>query len=130
MSRLMKIAIFSLSVILVAGVLAVAATQQPVPLPKTFALEGIFKVHPKYLYKFYLTGFGNGQSCALLGDDILRNIKPDSRIYVEGQLGTKFHAGGTEQDPSPFPRTYYIYMKVEKVKVISEPDEWSPATDS
>ena len=53
----------------------------------------------------------------------LKNIKAGSTIHVEGQLGTRFHEGGSEKNPSPFPRTYFIYMEVETVKVLREPEE-------
>jgi hypothetical protein len=84
-------------------------------------LEGILQTHPKYLFKYYLTGFADGQQCALFGEDKLKNIKVGCMVHVEGRVGTRFHAGGNEQNPSPFPRTWYVFMEVEKVSVLREP---------
>ena len=85
--------------------------------------EGVLKVHPKFLYKYYITGFAEGQHFALFGDEKLKDIKPGSTIHVEGRLGTRFHPGGNASNPSPFPRTWYVYMDVESVKVLREPEE-------
>ncbi|HUF62597.1 MAG TPA: TIGR03067 domain-containing protein [Verrucomicrobiales bacterium] len=87
------------------------------------ALEGILKIHPKYLFKYYITGFGNGQACALFGKEKLEPIEAGSRIHVEGRLGTRFHEGGSEQNLSPFPRTSYIFMEVETVRVLHPPED-------
>jgi len=86
-------------------------------------LEGILKVHPKYLYKYYITGFGDGQECALMKCKELEKIKPGSYIHVEGRLGTFHHSGGTKNNPSPFSKTWIIYMDVEKVNVLKPPRE-------
>jgi len=86
-------------------------------------LEGILKVHPKYLYSYYITGFGDGQECALMNCKDLETIKPGSYIHVEGKLGTFHHSGGTENNPSPFPKTWVIYMNVKKVDVLKPPQE-------
>jgi hypothetical protein len=90
---------------------------------QTSTLEGVLKVHPKFLFKYYITGFGDGQECALFGEDKLKNVKPGSTIRVEGHLGTRFHEGGSEKNPSPFPRTWIIYMDVDSVTVLREPEK-------
>jgi hypothetical protein len=89
----------------------------------THALEGVFQIHQKFLFEYFIGGFGNGQECALFGEEKLKNIKPGSFIHVEGRLGTRFHGGGTAANPSPFPQTCYIYMDVDSVKVLREPEE-------
>lgn len=90
----------------------------------TATLEGTLAVHPKYLYREYLTGFADGQSCALRGLERFEEIEAGSRIAVTGRLGTRLHSGGTADNPSPFGRTWYIYMDVETVKVLAPPIEW------
>lgn len=87
------------------------------------ALEGTLKVHPKFLYKYYLSDFGGGQTCALFGAEALQKIPVGSWVRVEGRLGTRFHSGGDAQNLSPFPRTWYIYMDVAAVKVLREPEK-------
>lgn len=100
------------------------ATQQRRPRNPVYPLEGILKIHPKYLYKYYLTGpTGEGHLCALFGEEKLKGLKPGSKIRVEGYLGTRFHDGGNEKNRSPFPRTWFIYMKVETVRVLQAPRE-------
>lgn len=84
-------------------------------------LEGTLRVHPKFLFKQYLNGFGDGQQCALFGQEQLEQIEPGTHIRVTGRLGTRFHPGGSKDNPSPFPRTWYIYMKVESVTILRKP---------
>ena len=86
-------------------------------------LEGILRVHPKFLYKYYIVGFGDGQKCALFGEDKLKDIQVGSRIHVEGHLRTSFHEGGNDKNPSPFSRTYFIYMDVQTVRVLQKPEQ-------
>jgi hypothetical protein len=89
-------------------------------------LEGILKIHPKYLYKYYITGFGDGQACALMGEDKLQNIKVGSLVHVEGRLGSGFHPGGTPLNPSAWGRDWYIFMDVATVTVLREPEAEKP----
>ena len=96
--------------------------EQSAPQKAESTLEGTLKVHPKYLYKYYLAGLGNAQTCALFEPEAFKDIKPDSRIRVTGCLGTRFHTGGTDANPSPFPRTWIIYMDVKSVKVLAPPE--------
>ncbi len=97
------------------------ADKKPAPEPAT--LEGTLRVHPKFLYKYYIDGFGDGQKCALRSDERFADIKPGTRIRVRGALMSKFHRGRTPTNPSPFPRTWYIEMNVEAVTVLK------PASD-
>lgn len=84
--------------------------------------EGILKIHPKYLWKYYVTGFAQGQLLALFGDEILKDIKPGSIIHVEGRLGTRLPPRGDEKNPPQLSGGWYIYMDVESVKVLREPE--------
>jgi hypothetical protein len=83
-------------------------------------LEGKLKIHPKFLYKYYIEAYG-GQTCALYGDENpqeyarLEGVKPDTYISVRGHLGTRLFEGGTEDNPSPFGRTWVIYMEVKEI---------------
>lgn len=93
------------------------------------ALEGVLKVHPKFLFRHYLTGFGDGQACALFGkEEELAQIPVGAVVRVKGRLGTRFHKGGTPQNPSPFPSTCFIYMEVESLEVLHDPKLGQDAT--
>jgi hypothetical protein len=89
--------------------------------PKLWTLEGEVKVHPKYLYRYYLV-LGNGQMCALYGSDHgrepdqLASLELPARVRVRGVLGTAHHTGGTKENPSPFPETWTVYMDVHEVE--------------
>jgi hypothetical protein len=91
--------------------------------PKLWTLEGDLKVHPKYLYRYYLV-LGDGQKCALYGSDHRREpdelarLKPPVRVRVRGVLGTAHHSGGTTENPSPFPETWTVYMDVHEVAAL------------
>jgi len=87
-------------------------------------LEGKLQVHPKYLYKYFITDFGDGQECALSRMEAqLKSIEPGSLIRVQGRLEIRSHDGGNAQNPSPFPASHYINMHLESVEVIEAPEE-------
>jgi hypothetical protein len=85
--------------------------------PKLWTLEGELKVHPKYLYRYYLV-LGDGAKCALYGSDQLGRLQLPARIRVRGVLGTLHHSGGTKENPSPFPETWVLYMHVHEVEAL------------
>lgn len=91
--------------------------------PKLWPLEGELKVHPKYLYRYYLV-LGDGQKCALYGSDHgrdpdqLARLQLPLRVRVRGVLGTAHHAGGTKENLSPFPATWTLYMDVHEVEAL------------
>ncbi len=91
--------------------------------PKLWPLEGELKVHPKYLYRYYLL-LGNGQICALYGADhgrepeSLSRITLPARVRVRGMLGTDHHPGGTGENLSPFPKTWLVYMDVHEAQTL------------
>ena len=93
-----------------------AAGDEPKP-PKLWTLEGELKVHPKFLYRYYLVLLGTGQICALYGaEDQLARLKLPIGVNVRGVLGTKYHDGGTKENPSPFPPGWTLYMDVHEVE--------------
>ena len=100
-----------------------AAGDEP-KAPKLWALEGELKVHPKFLYRYYLVLLGTGQICALYGadhgreQDQLARLKLPIGVKVRGVLGTKYHDGGTKENPSPFPQGWTLYMDVHEVEPV------------
>jgi len=105
-----------------AALSATAAGNEP-EAPKLWTLEGELKVHPKYLYRYYLV-LGGGQACALYGadhgrePDQLARLQIPVRVRVRGVLGTAHHAGGTKENPSPFPETWTVYMDVHEAEAL------------
>jgi hypothetical protein len=105
------------------AVVGAAAAGDDPKAPKLWTLEGEVKVHPKYLYRYYLV-LGNGQMCALYGSDHgrepdqLTRLELPARVRVRGVLGTEHHSGGTKENPSPFPETWTVYMDVHKVETL------------
>ena len=101
---------------------------------KQHLLEGEVRIHPKYLYKYYLA-FGDGQTCALYGakhereDAALAKLKAGERVRVRGVLGTYFHPGDRKGNLSPFPASWVLYMDVKDVLLLGqnrEPRKVSP----
>jgi hypothetical protein len=83
-------------------------------------LEGVLRVHPKFHYRYYVDGFGDGQECALFSaDDRLQQIKPGSLIRVRGDLASKFF--GHKDKASALISTWIIYMDVDQVEVLRGP---------
>lgn len=106
------------AVVIGTAVLGGAAAGDEPKTPKLWTLEGELKVHPKYLYRYYLV-LGNGQMCALYGsEDQLARLKLPTHIRVSGVLGTSHHLGGTKENPSPFPETWVLYMDVQEVEAL------------
>lgn len=107
------------------GLLLSAAGQSvggdKVAAPQIWPLEGELKIHPKYLYRYYIA-FGDGQTCALYGRDHqteieqLARFQPGARIRVRGVLGTDYFPGGTKKNPSPFGPAWTLYMNVNEVE--------------
>ncbi len=89
--------------------------------PKLWPLEGELKIHPKFVYHYYLV-LGEGQTCGLYGSDhsrepdLLARLQPPVRVRVHGTLGTEHHAGGTKDNPSTFPEMWWLYMDVHEVE--------------
>jgi hypothetical protein len=115
-----QLTVAAVALLLTCG-LSASAEDQDAPEAKPM-LEGVLKVYPKFLYKYYLVADG-GQTCALYEPEqrtgeLLSRIEPGSRVRVSGSLGTRLHPGGTKDNPSPFGRTWVIYMDVEKVEIL------------
>lgn len=116
----------SLGAVLAGAVIVAGTTAGKEPqTPQLWDLEGELKVHPKYLYRYYLDlGNGTGQTCALYGEDHgrepaqLARFKLPARLRVRGALGTEYHTGGTKESPSPFNKVWTIYMDVHKVAAL------------
>jgi hypothetical protein len=101
--------------ILVGVVDAQKASDRPVD-----TLEGVLRVHPKFHYRYYIDGFGDGQECALFNaDKRLQQIKPGSLIRVRGDLASKFF--GQKDKKSALISTWIIYMDVDQVEVLRGP---------
>jgi hypothetical protein len=104
------------AVVVGTAVLNATASGDEPKAPKLWTLEGELQVHPKYLYRYYLV-LGDGQKCALYGSDLARLQLP-ARVRVRGVLGTAHHPGGTNENPSPFSETWFLYMNVHKVEAL------------
>ena len=99
-----------------------AAGDEP-KAPKLWTLEGELKVHPKFIYRYYIVLL-DGQKCALYGadhsrePDRLARVKLPDFVRVRGELGTAHHPGGTKENPSPFPPGWTLYMDVHEVEAL------------
>src|SRR5262245_15220899 len=105
-----------------AAVGGMAAGDEP-KAPKLWTLEGELKVHPKFIYRYYLVIL-DGQKCALYGADHTREpdqlarLQLPARVRVRGVLGTAHHPGGTKENPSPFPTGWTLYMDLHEVQAL------------
>ena len=90
---------------------------QKAPEKPVDTLEGTLRIHPKFHYRYYIDGFGDGQECALFGaDDRLEKIKPGSRIRVRGDLASKLF-GNPNDKTAALVSTWIIYMNVDDVEL-------------
>jgi hypothetical protein len=91
--------------------------------PKLWTLQGELKVHPKFIYRYYIVLL-DGQKCALYGSDHgrepdqLARVQLPDFVRVRGVLGTEYHPGGTGQNMSPFPQGWTLYMDVHEVEAL------------
>jgi hypothetical protein len=105
------------------AVLGGAATGEEAKAPKLWTLEGELKIHPKFIYRYYIVLL-DGQTCALYGSDHgrepdqLARVKLPDFVRVRGVLGTEHNAGGTKENPSPFPKGWTLYMDVHEVEAL------------
>jgi len=95
---------------------------------KPHTLQGILRIHPKFLYKHYLAML-DGAKCGLYDkaepkttQPALEDIEPGSLIRVRGSLGVYNHPGSTEDNLSPFPAGSIITMEVDEIEVQYVPD--------
>lgn len=121
--RAALMAVTSASVVAGTAILNGAAKGDEPEEPKLWTVEGELKSHPKYLYRYYLDlGNATGQNCALYGadhsrePDQLSRVKLPARVRVRGTLGTEYHPGGTKENPSPFSKTWTLYMDVHELE--------------
>jgi hypothetical protein len=105
------------------AVLGATAVGDEPKAPKLWTLEGELKVHPKFIYRYYIVLLG-GQMCALYGSDHgrepdhLAGVKLPDFVRVRGVLATEHHDGGTKENPSPFPPGWMVYMDVHEVEAL------------
>ncbi len=105
------------------AVLGGTAAGEELKASKRWTLEGELKVHPKFIYRYYIVLL-DGQKCALYGSDHSREPDQLARVQlpdfvrVHGVLGTEHHAGGTKENPSPFPEGWTLYMDVHEVEAL------------
>jgi hypothetical protein len=84
-------------------------------------LVGRLRVHPKFHYRYYIDGFGDGQECALFGaDERLSRIETGSTIRVQGKLASRFFGKQPNDKSSALVSTWIIYMDVNDVDVLRE----------
>ena len=111
--------LFLLAIFLCLAALIVPASGQKTAGDSSDTLVGFLRVHPKFHYRYYIDGFGDGQECALFqADEQLEKLKPGSLIRVRGDLASKFF--GDPQDKSAaLVSTWIIYMDVADVEAAS-----------
>jgi hypothetical protein len=99
-----------------------AAGDEP-KAPKLWTLEGELKVHPKFIYRYYIVLLGD-LKCALYGADHSREpghlarVQLPDFVRVRGVLGTEHYDGGAKENPSPFPPGWMLYMDVHEVEAL------------
>src|SRR6516165_8944144 len=79
-----------------------AAGDEP-KAPKLWTLEGELKVHPKFIYRYYIVLLGD-LKCALYGADHSREpghlarVQLPDFVRVRGVLGTEHYDGGAKEN--------------------------------
>jgi hypothetical protein len=105
------------------GILRASNQDAEAKADKLWTLEGELKIHPKFVYSYYILLL-DGQKCALYGADHgrepkqLTQLQLPVRVRVRGKLGTEHHSGGTKGNPSPFPAGWWVYMDVQETEVL------------
>jgi hypothetical protein len=114
MNRHVSIALVLGGVALLVGI---AGAQAPPQAPAD-TLQGTLRIHPKFHFRYYLEGFGDGQACALFqADERLQAIKPGTTIRVRGSLASRFFGDPADPMPALIP-TWVIYMDVDEIEVV------------
>ncbi len=106
---------FLVTVLCATPILIGVANAQKAPDKPVDILQGVSRVHPKFHYRYFLDGFGDGQECALFrADKRLKQVKPGSLIRVRGDLASKFF-GDPKDKRAALVSTWIIYMDVVQV---------------
>lgn len=92
---------------------------------KLQTLTGIFHKTIKSYESYYIeldgsVGIGNIKKRVGLKGELLNNIEKDSRIAIRGIIRTYWHNGGSQDNRSPFPAAWRIYMDVKEVKIVDK----------
>jgi hypothetical protein len=53
-----------------------------------------------------------------LHGDLLEGIKEGTALRVTGVVRTRYHRGGTAENPSPFPSQWVIWLEVTELEVL------------
>lgn len=87
--------------------------------PKCEAIElaGILRRGSKSPHRLDLLPAGGIKSFDL-GGRLLDGVPVESHIRVWGFVRSRLHAGGTSENPSPFPPQWYIYLEVTELEVL------------
>lgn len=96
-----------------------AAGQKSAPEPKPIELSGRLKRPIKWTPQLEIVPAGQVQRIDLEGD-LLRDIKDGTPVRVRGVARTRLHRGGTEQNPSPFPPQWIVWVEVTEVEVLKD----------
>ena len=103
----------------VATILIGVENARSVSSKRVDTLVGVLRVHPKFHYRYYIDGFGDGQECALFGaDKRLKQHQPGSLVRVQGDLASRFF--GDPKNSGALASTWIIYMEVDKVEVLRD----------
>lgn len=95
---------------------AAANQERPAESPRD-ELVGVLRVHPKFHYRYYLDGFGDGQQCALFGaDEQLERLEPGTRLRVHGRLASRHFAADPNDHAPALAPTWVIYLEVERAE--------------
>ena len=122
---------FLVTVLCATSILIGVAYAQKASNRQVDILEGVLRVHPKFHYRYFIDGFGDGQECALFqADKRLKQIKPGSLIRVRGDLASHLFGGDPKDKRSALIRTWIIYMQVDQVQVLRGPLSSRPFINS
>ena len=114
-----RLPIFLTALSVIVALVGAANARKELPKP-TDELEGVLRVHPKFHYRYYIDGFGDGQQCGLFqANETLKQLEPGTRIRVRGDLKSKFF-GNPKDKTAALVSTWIIYMDVDDVEVLRQ----------
>ena len=108
------VAVVALAPVL-AGPRAVSEAGRPKAEP--VELSGRLRRPPKWSPQLDLGLSGHIRYFDLRGD-LLKNVKDGTAIRVTGVVRTRYHRGGTVENPSPFPAQWMIWLEVTELEVL------------
>lgn len=124
----LRIGCLSLAMALIGALLCVAQEPASAAEPELVELSGIVRRPVKWTPQLEIVPAGvvkriDLKGTLVEGNEAKEELKDGQAVKVWGVVRTRLHRGGTQENPSPFPRQWMIQLEVTKVEKVERVEE-------